>query len=96
MISHYNVIAITLQLTAFESKYRAGLKTRGSQSSFTDVVLGLLPQSHIYALVAICHAGPYRGDQIIVLPKFNLGQYLSAIQNFKIATLFLVSNLLQV
>jgi acyl-CoA synthetase (AMP-forming)/AMP-acid ligase II len=96
MISHYNVIANTLQLTAFESKYRAGLKTRGSQSSFTDVVLGLLPQSHIYGLVAVCHAGPYRGDQTIVLPKFNLGQYLSAIQNFKIATLFLVSNLLRV
>ncbi len=63
----------------------------GVQSPYTEVALGLLPQSHIYALVVICHATTYRGDQVISLPKFELRQYLEAIQRFKINTLYLVS-----
>lgn len=90
MISHYNVIANTMQVTAYESVYREKLKGVGNQSDYTDVVLGLLPQSHIYALVVICHASVYRGDQVIVLPKFDMGQYLNALQTYKINTLFLV------
>ncbi|KAI9929840.1 hypothetical protein ASPWEDRAFT_35048 [Aspergillus wentii DTO 134E9] len=90
MISHKNVIANVLQITAFEKSYRDSKKAPGTQSPFTEVALGLLPQSHIYALVVICHAGAYRGDQTIVLPKFEFGMYLSAIQNFKIAGLFVV------
>lgn len=88
MISHRNVIANTLQISAFEKNYR----DRGGPS-FKDVGLGLLPQSHIYGLVVICHAGPYRGDQIIVLPKFELKPFLTSIQRFKITSLFLVSAL---
>jgi acyl-CoA synthetase (AMP-forming)/AMP-acid ligase II len=91
MVSHRNIIANTLQIIASESNHRASLKTTRSQSTFTDIALGLLPQSHLYGLVCICHAGPYRGDQTVVLPKFNLGQYLSAVQTFNIMTLFLVS-----
>ncbi|KAJ5148690.1 hypothetical protein N7448_000268 [Penicillium atrosanguineum] len=77
MISHRNVIANTMQIAAFE-------KTP------PEVTLGLLPQSHIYALVVICHSGPYRGDQIVVLPKFELKSYLTSIQKFKISCLMLV------
>lgn len=82
MISHRNVIANTMQIAAFE---------KGHRGSSTEVTLGLLPQSHIYALVVICHAGPYRGDQIIVLPKFELKSYLASIQRFSISCLMLVS-----
>jgi acyl-CoA synthetase (AMP-forming)/AMP-acid ligase II len=88
MISHRNVIANVLQISAFESSYR----TRGDgKTPATEIGLGLLPQSHIYALVVIAHAGAYRGDQTIVLPKFELKSYLNAIQQFKITSLFLVS-----
>ena len=91
MISHRNVIANTLQITAFERTWRESKTSSGAETPFTDVSLGLLPQSHIYALVVICHAGAYRGDQAIILPKFELKSYLAAIQHFKITTLFLVS-----
>lgn len=91
MISHRNVIANTLQISAFEKTYRESAAPSSGQAMFSDVSLGLLPQSHIYALVVICHAGPYRGDQIIVLPKFELKSYLTSIQRFKITSLFLVS-----
>ncbi|KAJ5495086.1 Acyl-CoA ligase inpC [Penicillium diatomitis] len=90
MISHRNVIANTLQITAFEKYHRASQPLTNGQPLHTDVSIGLLPQSHIYALVVICHAGPYRGDQVVILPKFELNVYLRAIQQFKITSLFLV------
>ncbi|KAF4255143.1 hypothetical protein KXW98_009382 [Aspergillus fumigatus] len=88
MISHRNVIANTLQITACEKTWRDSLTPTGGPR-YTDIALGLLPYSHIYALVVICHSGPFRGDQVIVLPKFELKSYLSAIQQFKITSLFL-------
>ena len=90
MISHRNVISNVLQITAFEKPYRESIRQPGSKY-VTEVVLGLLPQSHIYSLVVICHATTYRGDQVINLPKFDLQHLLISIQNFKINALFLVS-----
>lgn len=90
MISHRNVIANTLQISAYEKPHRDSKKKAGDKYDATEVALGLLPQSHIYALVVICHATTYRGDQVINLPKFEIGQFLNAIQRFKINTLFLV------
>jgi Acyl-CoA synthetases (AMP-forming)/AMP-acid ligases II len=76
-----------MQIAAFEKGYRALPGNAGS----SEVTLGLLPQSHIYALVVINHSGPYRGDQIIILPKFEMKSYLASIQRFKISCLMLVS-----
>lgn len=47
--------------------------------------------SHIYGLVVICHASVYRGDGVIVLPKFDFTTTLQAIQDHKINSLYLVS-----
>lgn len=57
----------------------------------TQNVLGLLPFSHIYGLVVIAHGCTYRGDNVVVLPKFEMPTFLSAIEKFKINHLFLVS-----
>ncbi|KAL4782212.1 hypothetical protein BJX76DRAFT_359200 [Aspergillus varians] len=89
MISHRNVIANVLQFTAIEKSWRDSQKTADG-NYYTDVTLGLLPQSHIYGLIVISHCGPFRGDQIIVLPKFELRTYLAAVQNFKISSLLVV------
>ncbi|MCJ1433560.1 hypothetical protein MMC27_002923 [Xylographa pallens] len=91
MISHRNVIANVLQISAFEKPYRDMMKKNSpSNADFLEITLGLLPQSHIYSLVVICHSTGYRGDQVINLPKFEFNTYLSAIQRFKINTLILV------
>ena len=90
MISHRNVIANTLQICAFEKPNRDSKKQPGDKYDYTEVSLGLLPQSHIYSLVVICHATTYRGDQVINVPKFDMGQLLGAVQRFKINTLCLV------
>ena len=90
MISHRNVIANALQICTYEAPYRKRLRKPGEKESPSQVALGLLPQSHIYSLVVVCHATIYRGDQVINLPKFELHSYLNAIQRFKINELFLV------
>lgn len=83
MLSHKNVISQVLQVCTFESQSRGGLKHH--------VSLGLLPQSHIYGLTVICHASAYRGDEVIVLPRFTLATCLSAVQRYGITSMFLVS-----
>jgi acyl-CoA synthetase (AMP-forming)/AMP-acid ligase II len=89
MISHQNVIANILQITAFEQPTRDARKVNK-----TEVALGLLPLSHIYGLVVIAQASTYRGDGVIILPKFELAGFLQAIQDQKIQTLYLVRGVL--
>lgn len=84
MISHQNVIANIMQYRLHES---VGRKKFGVE---TQVELGLLPFSHIYGLVVIAHSGTWRGDEVVVLPKFELTQYLQAIERFKINNLIVV------
>lgn len=90
MISHRNVISNVLQIATSEKPYRDSVQEPGSKYGMTEVALGLLPQSHIYSLVVICHATTYRGDQVINLPKFEFNQFLHSIQRFKINSLPLV------
>lgn len=91
MISHRNVIANTMQIKTFDKPYRDNIiKDLRNQSDYIENCLGLLPMSHIYGLVVICHASVYRGDGVIVLPKFDFPTTLQAIQDHKISTLFLV------
>ena len=90
MISHKNVIANTLQMSTYEKPHRDSQIEPGNQSDYTETVLGLLPFSHIYGLVVICHCAVYRGDQVVVLPKWEFETFLSAIQRFKIQMLYLV------
>lgn len=85
MISHRNVIANTVQISLYDKPARDAV-----EPGYHDVVLGLLPQSHIYGLIVICHASTYRGDRVIILPKFDLQHYLSSIQKYKINTLYIV------
>lgn len=86
MISHRNVIANVMQYVAHESY---GRKKFGVDLQST---LGLLPFSHIYGLVIIAHANVYRGDEVVVLPKFEMPTFLAAIQRFKLNYLYLVSH----
>jgi acyl-CoA synthetase (AMP-forming)/AMP-acid ligase II len=89
MISHKNVIANTLQIAVYDEKSREELKPPGTDA-YIENVLGLLPMSHIYGLVVICHSSIYRGDGVVVLPKFDFKQCMQAVQDHKIGTLFLV------
>lgn len=84
MISHRNVIANTMQYVVFEgyAREKFGIETQA--------VLGLLPFSHIYGLVIMAHANVWRGDAVVVLPKFEMPTFLAAIERFKLNQLYLV------
>lgn len=84
-ISHYNVIANVLQHVAYESVGRSRKEVR------TQSISGFLPFSHIYGLVVAAHTSTYRGDEVIVLPKFDFIAFLESIQRFKIGQLLIVS-----
>ena len=90
MISHRNVIANILQITANERQMRKCNAETDEQEPTTETALCTLPQSHIYGLVYICQLAVYRGDQIVVLPKFDFRQALRCIDKYWINTLFLV------
>lgn len=74
-----------MQKSAFEAPYRKNER---------DVSLGLLPQSHSFSLIIICHEGVYRGDGVVILPGFDLHQLLRAIQDFKMTRLYVVRALI--
>lgn len=90
MISHYNVIANTLQINAHEEPNRSKLRKVEKDPNYTENCLGLLPMSHIYGLIVISHVGPYRGDGVVVLPKYDFKWLLQSIQDYKIRMLYLV------
>ncbi|KAI0169808.1 acetyl-CoA synthetase-like protein [Hypoxylon sp. FL1284] len=84
MISHRNVISNIMQIRWHDDP---GRRAKGVE---THVQIGLLPFSHIYGLVVVAHAGTYRGDGVIVLPRFELTNFLESIQRFKINFLHIV------
>lgn len=84
MVSHHNVISNCLQIAAYESVGRA------KNNVTTQVAIGVLPFSHIYGLVVITHLSMWRGDEVIVLPKYSLLGMLSAVQKYKVNQLFVV------
>jgi len=84
MISHRNVIANILQYVSYESFGRA------KKGVTTQNLAAPLPMSHIYALVMASHGTVWRGDGYIVLPKYDLKAFLSAIQRFKVAHVLVV------
>lgn len=88
MVSHRNVIANVLQMHIFEAPSRTQLKVD------TQVNLGLLPLSHIYGLTIVAILSQYRGDEVVILPRFELKSFLHAVQRFRIEQLYVVPPIL--
>ncbi|KAF1822264.1 amp dependent CoA ligase [Dissoconium aciculare CBS 342.82] len=89
-ISHKNCISNILQMTAYESLDRNKQIQATGDKNYTESCLGLLPFSHIYGLIVLIHVGPYRGDGVIVMPKYDFTGMLQAIERYKINILYLV------
>lgn len=88
MISHVNVIANVLQFRVFEE---VGRRKFGVE---TQTTIGVLPLSHIYGLVITAIVGQYRGDQTVILPKYDLTLFLETIQKYKVNQLYVVPPML--
>jgi acyl-CoA synthetase (AMP-forming)/AMP-acid ligase II len=88
MISHRNVIANILQVAVYEAV------PRKANNIETQNTLGILPFSHIYGLTLVAHVAQFRGDQTVVLPKFELKMLLNTIQTYKLEFLPVVPPML--
>ncbi|MYV53565.1 4-coumarate--CoA ligase family protein [Streptomyces sp. SID3212] len=53
-----------------------------------DRILAILPFFHIYGLTALMNAPLRHGATVVVLPRFDLDQFLAAIQTYRITGLY--------
>ncbi len=82
MVSHGNVCANMRQSEPVEPV------------SPDDVLLGVLPFFHIYGFTVIMTYSLYRGASIVTMPRFDLEQFLQAIEEHKVTRIHVVPPIL--
>ncbi|MFZ0064111.1 MAG: 4-coumarate--CoA ligase family protein [Pyrinomonadaceae bacterium] len=78
MLTHHNLISNLRQME--------GLDYFTSE----DTLLCVLPLFHIYGLVVILNMGLYQGSTIVMMPRFDLEQFLQAVSKYKVTLAHLV------
>ncbi|MEV6569074.1 4-coumarate--CoA ligase family protein [Streptomyces kronopolitis] len=76
MLTHRSIATNLAQLTPLIS------------SGPGDRVLAVLPFFHIYGLTALMNAPLRQGATVVVLPRFDLGQFLTAIERHRITAVY--------
>lgn len=79
VVSHHNIIANIIQLALYEEDGRGGPDAR-------KVMLGLVPASHVFGIVSVAHMCTYRGDSVIILPKYDMRHMLETVAKYRIQT----------
>lgn len=79
MLTHRNTVANIAQAVAMDA-------TGGED----DVVDAVLPFFHIYAMQVIVHPTLAVGGTLVLLPRFDLGQYLAMHQRYNVTVSFIV------
>src|SRR5205807_6557375 len=72
MLTHYNLVANMRQMDGLEYFHR------------NDTLLCVLPLFHIYGLVVILNMGLHQGATIVLMPRFDLEQFLGLIQKHRV------------
>lgn len=72
MLTHYNLIANLRQMDGLEYFEQ------------DDTLLCVLPLFHIYGLVVVLNMGLHLGATIVMMPRFDLEQFLSLIQKYRV------------
>ncbi|PIA90474.1 putative 4-coumarate--CoA ligase 1 [Cercospora beticola] len=87
MLSHRNIVANTLQVTAGEQPL-SWKPAKGRPEG--DAILAFLPFFHIYGLTCLIHQCFYRGFKCVVLPKFDIEAWCRIVQDHKITMSYVV------
>ena len=72
MLTHYNLVANILQTAC------------AIPLDDTDTMLGLLPFFHIYGMVVIMNLALYRGATNVTMQRFEIEQFLQALQTYQV------------
>ena len=78
MLSHHNLVSNILQA-------RSALNLDED-----DVVIGVLPFFHIYGMTVIMNMGLHAGATTVTMPRFDLEQFLTTLQDRKITRAYVV------
>jgi acyl-CoA synthetase (AMP-forming)/AMP-acid ligase II len=78
MLTHYNMVANLYQLEEHD------------RVSEQDTLIAVLPFFHIYGMNVIMNTGLFKGATIVVMPRFELEQFLEAMQTYRITRAHLV------
>ncbi len=81
MLTHRNLVSNMVQGALF------GLEPE-------DVVLGVLPLFHIFGMNVVMNTGLATGCSLVLMPRFDLEDFLGAIQRHRITFVFLVPPIL--
>ncbi|CAK3846194.1 4-coumarate-- ligase 1 [Lecanosticta acicola] len=87
MLSHRNIVANILQLTAGESPL-SWKPAKGRPEG--DAILAFLPFFHIYGLTCLIHQSLYRGLKCVVMPKFEIEAWCKTVQDQRITMSYVV------
>jgi acyl-CoA synthetase (AMP-forming)/AMP-acid ligase II len=72
MLTHYNLVANMRQMDGLDYFTR------------DDTLLCVLPLFHIYGLVVVLNMGLHMGATIVMMPRFDLEEFLSLIQKYRV------------
>src|SRR5438128_493811 len=72
MLTHYNLVANMRQMDGLE------------YFQHDDSLLCVLPLFHIYGLVVVLNMGLHLGATIVLMPRFDLEQFLELIQKYRV------------
>ena len=89
-LSHRNIIANITQVVNFEAISRNQQANALELKVYFETCLCVAPVSHIYGFTQISLVSMYRGDTIVVLPRYSLDAMMQAVERYKIARLYLV------
>jgi acyl-CoA synthetase (AMP-forming)/AMP-acid ligase II len=78
MLTHYNMVANLYQLEQHDT------------TSERDTLIAVLPFFHIYGMNVIMNTGLFKGATIVTMPRFDMEQFLNAMQTYKVTRAHLV------
>jgi acyl-CoA synthetase (AMP-forming)/AMP-acid ligase II len=81
MLTHYNLVANLCQVEGMRNFDGFGEP---------DVTIAVLPFFHIYGMVVIMMLGLANGGTVVVMPRFDLQEFLELVQKYRITILPLV------
>jgi acyl-CoA synthetase (AMP-forming)/AMP-acid ligase II len=78
MLTHHNLVANIVQCEPPHT------------TNENDVIIGVLPFFHIYGMTVIMNIALRRGATVVTMPRFDLGEFLKILQDYKVTRAYLV------
>ena len=79
MLTHHNLVSILCQMAAVDAVKQ------------NDTMICIVPMYHLYGLQVVVNLALSQGATVVTLPRFDLSQFLSALERFEVTVAPLVT-----